>query len=903
MSQLPWKKACLTFLLLLMFFSVFVPAAYAENKGEEISGSSDGDTYFTVVTEPGAKKCYLEIRQKRGVMAREPHSVAGYFFTRKAKMYERYLVTVEKLVGYSVVSTEEYQTEVKTFRLNLDPGCVYRVKVTPLYVTWAKKMEDKAYALVNGYNNPYTLQLDFFDLDKEHSFLDTVVIDIQRGNWMPKGWIEPATWSIRSTKGIRSVSKLDVWPEAPSPSAPVIEPEPAAPAVQPDLPEPAAPAAQPDLPEPAAEPEPPAPAADSGLQKPEEPRAAVSGNIIYDPDLAISKAPSILDSVPKNGSRGASYVSKVLRAGGLEKIQEKGAGDLIDHLNDPKNWGRSIGTVLVDPRYDQLKKGDVLACVCEKGSGASDCTNGHGKGKGLYYGLQNFIVSEVGADYVKVYSATEHRYNTTVRLSCNGGDFEVACNKCGSTRNVRWIAFSFADDIIKGSASESSTAPAEAYGWFHFPDSSDEWAEGDWYCMSGEKNLTGWQEINGWTYYFLPDGRMATGITTIGGVPYYFMEHPYGTGPSEGSVPDSGFLCRGGFFSTSRGPLVFTDDQGVVLAWDGYMSPDQQDFFEHVIKAYEICYDTPDLNSCAFYDLDGDGVKEFITNSGGSMADMVYTFYRVDYAKGAYVRIGREYGYENSLVSDPKTGHLLIELVHTGWQYVYEITYDGNAVRSREIAARDSEDGGYLYFGSKVYEYTFTGPMDYPETAEFYPEGPAAEPAPEPPKQAAASPIPEMCDFFSVTLPASWADRYVISIPDVGIVQFFNKANYEAGCGGLLFSVYATTRVRTHMQLLDFTIDRRFPLKNGGAEVGCKYLDAWENGLVFALYDGFYTFHQNDLALSSDYWEMYREIGAVLGTFQLDKERVRGLGEYMESIEREHTDWPYYGKIYTGPLF
>jgi hypothetical protein len=904
MFQLPWKKACLTFFLLLMFFSAFVPAAYAENKGEEISGSSDGDTYFTVVTEPGAKKCYLEIRQKRGVMAREPNSFAGHFFTRKAKLYERYLVTVEKLVGYSVVSTEEYQTEVKTFRLDLAPGCIYRVKVTPLYVTWAKKMEDKSYALVNGHNNPYTLQLDFFDLDKEHSFLDTVVIDIQRTNWMPKGWIEPATWKIHSTKGIRSISPLDAWPEAPSSSTPVIEPEPAAPVTQPDLPEPDVPASLPDLPEPdpAVEPEPPAPAADSGLQEPKEPQDAVSGSISYDPDLAISKASSILDSVPKNGARGASYVSRVLRAGGLEKIQEKGAGDLIDHLNDPKSWGRSIGTVIVDPRYDQLRKGDVLACVCSKGSDASNYTNGHGKGKGLYYGLQNFIISEVGDDYVRVYSATEHRYNKMIRLSCNGGDLIVPCNKCGESKHAHWIAFSFADDIRINRVS-GSDSPDKAEGWNHILDKNNPQSEGDWYYVSSGKHLIGWQEIDGRIYYFLPDGRMTSDITTIDGIPYYFMIHPFGEA-SKGSSPDFGYLCKGGFFNRYPGSLVFTDDKGTALAWDEYFAPGGRIYFEYAFKAYDILLETPDILSCTFYDVDGDGIKEFITLSGRSLDEMAYTFYRVDYSRGAYVRVGHEPGYENSLVSDPGTGHLLIELIHTGWQYVYEITYDGNAIHSREIAVHDSEDGGYLSFGDKVYEYSFAGPVDYyPETAESYPEEPAADLVQEPPKQAATSPILETCDFFSVTLPASWADRYIISIPDVGIVQFFNKANYDAGYGGLLFSVYATTRARTHMQLLDFSIERDFPLKNGAAEVGCKYLDAWENGLVFALYDGSYTFNQNDPVLSSDYWEMYREIGAVLGTFRLDKETVKGIGEYIGSIEQEHPDWPYYGKIYTGPLF
>ncbi len=553
------RKIGTALLLLGMLAGVWTPAVHAENKEEPVGGSSTEVRCFTVVTEPGAKEAYLDLRQTIGVMGRKPNSVAGYFFFNRVRMYERYLITAERLENGRVVSTEEYQTELKDFRLNLAPGATYRVRVAPLYITWVERMQDPSYALVNGHNNPYLLQLDFFDLDEEHSFLDTVTIDIIRGNWLPTGWVEPATWTVRSAVGVQKMTVTEAEAEA-SP-APTETPRP-----------------------------------------------------------------------------------------------------------------------------------------------------------------------------------TETPGPTPAR--------------------------------------EETPVP-EAPG-----------------AKTGE-NGTGWRTVGGWTYYVLPDGRMATGMTTVDGVTYYFMERPLEGDTVFRDAAYGGFLCRGGFFSRADGSLVFTDDSGAVLARDGYTSPGGQTYFEYVSKAYDLCYATPELIGCTFYDLDADGVGELITCSGGSMADTVYTFYRADTARDAYVQIGREYGYENALVSDPKTGKLLIELDHTGYQYVYEITYDGKKVGSREIAVHDAEDGGYLYFGDHVYQYTFTEPLQYPETASFYPEGPdgqtvreaeanggdalAPAPATGAPQHTASAPIEENGYFFSVTLPASWEDRYILSVPDVGIAQFFSKANYEAG--------------------------------------------------------------------------------------------------------------------------
>ncbi len=166
----------------------------------------------------------------------------------------------------------------------------------------------------------------------------------------------------------------------------------------------------------------------------------------YDPYAARDSAEEVLNTID---GKGATYVSKLLREGGLTKVRQSGAGDLIDYLQNAKNWdGESIGKVVLDPAYSELHVGDVLCSVCAKGGSSSNYTNGHGKGSNLYYGIQVFFVSEVGSDHVRVYSKHNDRHNEIIQLSCNGGDFIDQCGKCGNSKNVHWIAFVF-DDRIK----------------------------------------------------------------------------------------------------------------------------------------------------------------------------------------------------------------------------------------------------------------------------------------------------------------------------------------------------------------------------------------------------------------------------------------------------------------------
>lgn len=264
-------------------------------------------------------------------------------------------------------------------------------------------------------------------------------------------------------------------------------------------------------------------------------------------------------------------------------------------------------------------------------------------------------------------------------------------------------------------------------GWKNVRPNDDVWQDGDWYYADDNgAYVTGWREIDGNTYYFLPDGRMAQGLTEVDGVLYYFMEHPEGYGPGDGVRPDSGYLCRGGFFNCSDGSLAFTDDRGRVLAYDGTL-PSNGIYFEYAFKACDILRSTPYILSCAFYDLDGDGIREFITQSGESQADLVYSVYKVEYDRLAYVKIGETYA-GGGIFADRSTGHLIVELVHTSYLWVYEVTLQGGRLDSVLIYECEVEDDRYPDLGySSVYEYyvdqypkadPLTEPLKAPEPSE-----------------------------------------------------------------------------------------------------------------------------------------------------------------------------------------
>ena len=173
---------------------------------------------------------------------------------------------------------------------------------------------------------------------------------------------------------------------------------------------------------------------------------AATLNYHYNVNQAISKASSLLDQASSSGWGGATYVSAVLRAGGLTNVKQSGAGDLLDYLNTSSNFGASIGKVVVNPTGSDLHKGDVLTVVCYKGGSSSNYSNGHSKGSGKYYGLQNMIVSEVVSNtQVKYYQANSARYNSTLTLSSHAKNF--TCSKCGNNTYVKLVAFCFNDSV------------------------------------------------------------------------------------------------------------------------------------------------------------------------------------------------------------------------------------------------------------------------------------------------------------------------------------------------------------------------------------------------------------------------------------------------------------------------
>lgn len=168
----------------------------------------------------------------------------------------------------------------------------------------------------------------------------------------------------------------------------------------------------------------------------------------YDPDVAISKAGSILKKYGTKSNCCARFVSEVLRAGGLTNVDKGGAGDLIDYLNKSSNFGGSIGKVIVNPKGSQLSKGDVLCVVCNYQGNATDYTNGHKKGTGKYYGLHVVIVSKVkDSDHVYYYAASKpHDGKETLSLSKYASFFT---HKHSKKSYNHLIAFHF-NDAVKG---------------------------------------------------------------------------------------------------------------------------------------------------------------------------------------------------------------------------------------------------------------------------------------------------------------------------------------------------------------------------------------------------------------------------------------------------------------------
>ena len=168
----------------------------------------------------------------------------------------------------------------------------------------------------------------------------------------------------------------------------------------------------------------------------------------YDAALAMSQAYSLLKSAESSGAKGATYVSSVLRAGGLTNVKQSGAGDLIDYINKSSNFGAPIGDVILNPKGSQLHPGDVICVVCTKG-GNADFSGGHGKGSGKYYGLSVVIVSEVLSETkIKYYGYTDNSYvygNKEMNLTT----YKVKCSKCGNNKSAKLIAFVF-NDAVQG---------------------------------------------------------------------------------------------------------------------------------------------------------------------------------------------------------------------------------------------------------------------------------------------------------------------------------------------------------------------------------------------------------------------------------------------------------------------
>ena len=222
------------------------------------------------------------------------------------------------------------------------------------------------------------------------------------------------------------------------------------------------------------------------------------------------------------------------------------------------------------------------------------------------------------------------------------------------------------------------------------------------------KYLTGWQTINGKRYYFGTDGAMYYGVRKVGSTYYYFTDDGGDLGVS---APPYGYLAGEGFHEDEYEAPVFTDDAGQVLAWDGFPY-----FYDgkgtSVFNAWDLVKTSiPDVAAYTFYDVDKDGIKEFIVESGDGALDAQFYFYRMDANREEFRYIGAVDSWHSVLQRDKK-GNLIVEGMSFDEQWAYQIGYKNGSITSQLVKHfefdMDEYDGDYPYKDlgySDVYVY------------------------------------------------------------------------------------------------------------------------------------------------------------------------------------------------------
>ena len=243
-------------------------------------------------------------------------------------------------------------------------------------------------------------------------------------------------------------------------------------------------------------------------------------------------------------------------------------------------------------------------------------------------------------------------------------------------------------------------------GWKYVPE------DDCWYYVSANGSYyTGWQTINGKRYYFMSNGAMRTGLMKIGGNYYFFYNVPPYSGyyTSASSQPSHGDLHTGGFGYDFKGSGVFSDDTGVVLACDDQVKWDmgeaQNTDRDFATNARAILNRFDNVRAYAFFDVDKDGINDFIVMDGDCEADTLFYFYRAT-SSGTYTYIGSLIGGSSFLCQDSRK-NLIIEGAHTGCQWAYQVLYSGGSVDDKLLREYDAGDADYIDLGYKsVYMYT-----------------------------------------------------------------------------------------------------------------------------------------------------------------------------------------------------
>lgn len=243
-------------------------------------------------------------------------------------------------------------------------------------------------------------------------------------------------------------------------------------------------------------------------------------------------------------------------------------------------------------------------------------------------------------------------------------------------------------------------------GWKYVPE------DDCWYYVSANGSYyTGWQTINGKRYYFMPNGAMRTGLIRIGGVLYFFNNHPPFSGwyTSASTEPWDGYLHTEGFGGDFKDAMLFSDDKGVVLACDDEIKwgiGEEEDTGRNfATNARAILDQFDNVGAYAFFDVDKDGVNDFIVRDGEDYMDLCFHVFLANKNTGEYRYVGNLGG--GIYLQHDGHGNLIIADAHHGSQVEYQVIYSGGELTKQFLLEFELDEHTSADFGYKnIYMYT-----------------------------------------------------------------------------------------------------------------------------------------------------------------------------------------------------